>query len=146
MTKATSTKFGHLTDKELLVLIKEDQEYLGEVYKRCKAYSIQFMRKMTSSKISEYELEDVEYKGVNEEEMMEFFKKLELHSLIKKHNKTGKDTKKEFDFKIIRDVFELDEILIKDKFVNPLTVKASSNHTLSTEMNLIFLWLKETKA
>jgi len=80
----------------------------------------------------EYELEDVEYKGVNEEEMMEFFKKLELHSLIKKHNKTGKDTKKEFDFKIIRDVFELDEILIKDS--NLILESYNSYYHLATPL------------
>ena len=37
MPKATPTKFGHLTDTELVLLIKDDQIYLGEVYKRCKS-------------------------------------------------------------------------------------------------------------
>lgn len=59
MLKTTSTKFGHLTDQELVALIQENQEYLGEVYKRCKKYCIQFMRKRTNGKMNEYELEDV---------------------------------------------------------------------------------------
>ncbi|HSD07662.1 sigma-70 family RNA polymerase sigma factor [Flavobacterium sp.] len=59
MPKIISTKFGHLSDQELVQLIKEDQEYLGEVYKRCKSYSVQFMRKMTNGAINDYELDDV---------------------------------------------------------------------------------------
>lgn len=55
----TTTKFGHLTDKELVVLIQKNQDYLGEVYKRCKSYSIQFMRKMTNGSMKDYELDDV---------------------------------------------------------------------------------------
>lgn len=59
MPKSTSTKFGHLTDLELIQLIQENQDYLGEVYKRCKSYCIQFMRKMTNGSKSDYELDDV---------------------------------------------------------------------------------------
>lgn len=59
MPKSTSTKFGHLTDPELVQLIQENQDYLGEVYKRCKSYCIQFMRKMTNGSKSDYELDDV---------------------------------------------------------------------------------------
>lgn len=59
MPKSTSTKFGHLTDPELVQLIQENQDYLGEVYKRCKSYCIQFMRKMTNGSKSDYELNDV---------------------------------------------------------------------------------------
>jgi hypothetical protein len=55
----TTTKFGHLKDKELVVLIQQNQDYLGEVYKRCKSYSIQFMRKMTNGSMKDYELDDV---------------------------------------------------------------------------------------
>ncbi len=59
MSKITSTKFGHLTDPELVQLIQENQEYLGEVYKRCKTYSVSFMRKMTNGAKNDYELDDV---------------------------------------------------------------------------------------
>lgn len=55
----TTTKFGHLTDKELVVLIQQNQDYLGEVYKRSKSYSIQFMRKMVNGSMKDYELDDV---------------------------------------------------------------------------------------
>lgn len=56
---ADKNNFSNLTDQELVVKIKEDSEYLGIVYKRCKANCLGFMRKMTSGKISDYELEDV---------------------------------------------------------------------------------------
>ncbi|OYX86715.1 MAG: RNA polymerase subunit sigma-70 [Flavobacteriales bacterium 32-34-25] len=59
MPKISSTKFGHLTDPELVQLIQQNQDYLGEVYKRCKTYSVQFMRKMTNGSKSDYELDDV---------------------------------------------------------------------------------------
>ena len=59
MSKITTTKFGHLTDKELVIIIQQNQDYLGEVYKRCKQYSISFMRNMTNGSKSDYELDDV---------------------------------------------------------------------------------------
>lgn len=59
MPQITTTKFQHLTDAELVKLIHQNQDYLGEVYKRCKSYSIQFMRKMTNGSKSDYELDDV---------------------------------------------------------------------------------------
>jgi RNA polymerase sigma factor (sigma-70 family) len=59
MPKDSSTKYGHLTDSELVELIQENQDYLGEVYKRCKQYSISFMRKKSNSSINDYELDDV---------------------------------------------------------------------------------------
>lgn len=59
MPKISSTKFGHLTDPELVPLIQQNQDYLGEVYKRCKQYSISFMRKKSNSSMNDYELDDV---------------------------------------------------------------------------------------
>ena len=56
---ADKNNFTTLNDQELLVKIKENSDYLGIVYKRCKANCLGFMRKMTSGKISDYELEDV---------------------------------------------------------------------------------------
>ena len=46
------------SDQELLKKIKEYSDNLGYVYKNCKSNSIRFMKKMTS-KMNEYELEDV---------------------------------------------------------------------------------------
>ena len=56
---ADKNNFSNLTDQELLVKIKENSDYLGIVYKRCKANCLGFVRKMTNGKISDYELEDV---------------------------------------------------------------------------------------
>ncbi len=62
-------------------------------------------------------LDDVLYKGVNEDKMIEFFKELELHSFIKKYNKKTNNKPEKFEYKIIQDVFELDKILIKDSCI-----------------------------
>ena len=59
MPKNKSTNYSQLSDQELVLLIKENQDYLGEVYKRCKQYSISFLRKMTGNKLQDYELDDV---------------------------------------------------------------------------------------
>ena len=56
---ADKNNFTTLNDQELLVKIKQNSDYLGIVYKRCKANCLGFMRKMTNGKISDYELEDV---------------------------------------------------------------------------------------
>lgn len=56
---ADKTNFATLNDQELLAKIKENSDYLGVVYKRCKTNSLGFMRKMTNGKMNDYELEDV---------------------------------------------------------------------------------------
>lgn len=56
---ADKINFTTLNDQELLVKIKQNSDYLGIVYKRCKVNCLGFMRKMTNGKISDYELEDV---------------------------------------------------------------------------------------
>ena len=56
---ADKNNFTTLNDQELLDKIKQNSDYLGIVYKRCKANCLGFMRKMTSGKINDYELEDV---------------------------------------------------------------------------------------
>ncbi len=66
----------------------------------------------------DYKLDDILYKGVIEDKMIEFYKELELHSLIKKYNKKSNNNNLEkFEYKIIKDIFELDKILIKDSFI-----------------------------
>lgn len=52
-------KYSQLSDNELVLLIQQNQDYLGEVYKRCKQYSVSFMRNMTNGSKSDYELDDV---------------------------------------------------------------------------------------
>jgi RNA polymerase sigma factor (sigma-70 family) len=54
-----TNNFTMLNDQELLIKIKQNSDYLGIVYKRCKSNCLGFMRKMTSGRISDYELEDV---------------------------------------------------------------------------------------
>jgi RNA polymerase sigma factor (sigma-70 family) len=56
---SVKTRYSHLSDIELVILIQQNQDYLGEVYKRCKSYCIRFMRKMTGNKMNDYELDDV---------------------------------------------------------------------------------------
>lgn len=56
---ADKNKFSNLSDQELVVKIKHNSDYLGIVYKRCKANCLGFMRIKTYGKISDYELEDV---------------------------------------------------------------------------------------
>ncbi len=66
----------------------------------------------------EFTLNDVEYKGINEEEMLAFFKELELHSLIKRFNrKTEPKPKVENEYKIIKDVYDIDEVLLPDSSI-----------------------------
>jgi RNA polymerase sigma factor (sigma-70 family) len=47
-----------MSDQELIELIKENQDYLGIVYKNCKQYCIGFMRKI-STDIDEDDLNDI---------------------------------------------------------------------------------------
>ena len=65
----------------------------------------------------EYTLDEVKYNGVNEDEMIEFFKELELHSLIKKYNKKIPTKKSDFKYKVIDNIFDLDDILIDDSYL-----------------------------
>jgi len=64
-----------------------------------------------------YDLDDVRYQGVKEDEMIEFFNELELHSLIKKYNRKNGEEKEEWSYKILRDVYELDKLLKKDCYL-----------------------------
>lgn len=47
-----------MSDQELIELIKEDQDYLGIVYKNCKEYCIGFMRRI-STRIDDDDLNDI---------------------------------------------------------------------------------------
>ena len=59
MPKNTSTKFGHLTDTELVALIRENHDYIGEVYKRCKKNSLFNLRRSATKSINDEVLEDI---------------------------------------------------------------------------------------
>ncbi len=65
----------------------------------------------------EYTLDEVEYKGVNEEEMIEFYKELELHSLIKKYNLKTPVKTTEFKYKVIDNIYDLEDILLPDSYI-----------------------------
>jgi RNA polymerase sigma factor (sigma-70 family) len=55
---ADKNNLSNLSDQELVVKIKEDSEYLKEVYRRCKSASILFLRKYSKG-LRHIELEDV---------------------------------------------------------------------------------------
>ena len=59
MPKINSTKYGHLTDSELVELIRENHDYIGEVYKRCKKNSLFYLRRTASKSINDEVLEDI---------------------------------------------------------------------------------------
>ena len=66
----------------------------------------------------EFTLDEVEYQGVNEDEMIEFYKELELHSLIKRYTrKQPKKKKADFHYKIIENIFDLEDILLPDSYL-----------------------------
>lgn len=65
----------------------------------------------------EFTLDEVAYKGVNEDEMIEFYKELELHSLIKKYAKKVPIVKKDFSYKVIDNIFELEELLEPNSYL-----------------------------
>ena len=51
-------------EQKLVDKIRQNQDYLGVVYKQCKLYSIKFMKNLTNNKINDYELEDVFHDAV----------------------------------------------------------------------------------
>lgn len=59
MPQNTSTRYGHLTDPELVQLIQENHDYIGEVYKRCKKNSLFYLRRTATKSINDEVLEDI---------------------------------------------------------------------------------------
>lgn len=53
-----------LKDQELLIKIKENSDYLGFVFKRCKTNCINFMKSMTQGSKTDYNFEDI-YQDAN---------------------------------------------------------------------------------
>ncbi|MDI5899076.1 sigma-70 family RNA polymerase sigma factor [Flavobacterium yafengii] len=130
MRKISSTQFGHLTDSELVQLIQGNQDYLGEVYKRCKTYSVNFMRKMTNGSKSDYELDDVFHDSI-----LVLYEKIvggnfELTASLQTYlnsvcrfqllNKLGKDKKYSY----------YDEPIGKDDEDNPISYNSTITDTL----------------
>lgn len=64
MADIRPTEYTQLNDVELVEKVRQDPDCLGIVYKRCKSYSIGFMRSITSGRFSDYELDDVFHDAV----------------------------------------------------------------------------------
>lgn len=50
---------NNVNDQELVVLIQENHDYLGEVYKRCKKNSLFYLRRTATKSINDEVLEDI---------------------------------------------------------------------------------------
>jgi RNA polymerase sigma factor (sigma-70 family) len=53
------TNLDNISDQELVVLIKENHDYIGEVYKRCKKNSLFYLRRTATKSINDEVLEDI---------------------------------------------------------------------------------------
>ncbi len=80
----------------------------------------------------EFTLDEVEYKGVNEEEMLAFYKELELHSLIKRFNKKKPRKIREFKYQVIDNIYDLEDILLDDSYITFETY--NSNYHLAKSL------------
>jgi RNA polymerase sigma factor (sigma-70 family) len=56
---AIRNSLSELSDQELINRIKDNNDYLGIIYTRCKSNSLSFMKKMTNGIIKGYDYEDV---------------------------------------------------------------------------------------
>jgi RNA polymerase sigma factor (sigma-70 family) len=56
---AIRNSLSELSDQELINRIKDNNDYLGIIYTRCKSNSLSFMKKMTNGNIKGYDYEDV---------------------------------------------------------------------------------------
>ena len=81
----------------------------------------------------EFTLDQVEYKGINEDELFEFFKELELHSLIKRFNRT-KEVKPRLEtkFKVLDNVYDIDDVLKPNS--NIILESFGENYHLATPL------------
>ncbi|QMS85544.1 DNA polymerase I [Candidatus Xianfuyuplasma coldseepsis] len=64
-----------------------------------------------------FSLDEIEYDGVVEEEMLEFYKELELHSLIKRFNRVQPQPKKTFEYTLVDTVLDIKDILEPDSCI-----------------------------
>jgi len=103
-------------------LIEHTSELKGKLKEKIEEYKEDALlcKKIATIKTDvelKHDLEDIKYEGVHEEEMINFFNDLELHSLIKKYNRKNGQEKEEWSYKILRDVYELDKLLDKDMYL-----------------------------
>ena len=65
-----------------------------------------------------FTLDDIAYDGVNEDEMIEFYQELELHSLIKRFNRKKPKQKKEpFHYTHLDNIYDLEDALRQDSYL-----------------------------
>jgi len=64
-----------------------------------------------------FDLDEIRYTGINEEEMIAFYEELELHSLIKKFNRVQPKKQTTFTYKVIDNIFDLSGVLLEDSFL-----------------------------
>ena len=64
MPNSKPPKMETLSDKQLIIKIQENHDYLSLVYKKCKSYSILFMRKVANGSLNDYELEDLYHDAI----------------------------------------------------------------------------------
>lgn len=64
-----------------------------------------------------FELDDIKYEGVIEEEMIPFYQDLELHSLIKRFNKKQPKKKTELKYEILEDIMAIKDVLLANSAI-----------------------------
>merc|ERR1711879_222285 len=85
-----------------------------------------------------FSLNDTEYLGEKEEELMTFFQELELHSLIKKYQKKTKTVKKsDLVVEIVNDVYKLEDILQPNSFITLETFETYYHQTQKLGFGLV---------
>ncbi|MCF7926936.1 MAG: DNA polymerase I [Candidatus Izimaplasma sp.] len=99
-------------------VIEHKDEITGKLGERVREYyeDAIMCKKLATIKTDvalKYDINDIEYKGVDEEKMNQFFTKLDLHSLIKRN--LG-NTEREIDmtYDVVDDPYELEDYLIDD--------------------------------
>jgi DNA polymerase-1 len=65
----------------------------------------------------EFTLDDIKYNGTNEEEMIDFYKELELHSLIKRFNRKKPKQPSTFDYTIVDQIIDIHDVLLPNSAV-----------------------------
>ncbi|MFK5883922.1 MAG: 5'-3' exonuclease H3TH domain-containing protein, partial [Candidatus Izemoplasma sp.] len=73
-------------------------------------------------------IEDFEYHGPHVNDLIEFYQEMEFHSLIKRLDKVKITKKSNFEFTIIKDIYDIDKILLNNSFIT-LETFHSNYHT-----------------
>ncbi len=64
-----------------------------------------------------FTIDEIKYEGVNETQMLAFFKELELHSLIKRFNKKNKQSETIIEYETVTDLAKIRAILINNSYI-----------------------------